>query len=104
VRTSLAVLAAPLLLTQVPAIAAEPASRPKPAPAGPRQILENGYVQFANREAIPNTVYSIRGHLEVTYTPELIFVRGLDDGRSFVFPTQRLVYAGSKPIGSDAEE
>ena len=98
-RSSLAVVAVAVLLSQLPADA-----RPKPAPAGPREVYTNGYVRFADRETLPNTIYSLRGHLEVTFTPDLVYVHNVETKQSFVFPTQRLVYAGTTSIGDDDKD
>ncbi len=53
----------------------------------------NGFVQFVNRDAAPNSVYGIRGVKEIILRDDVFLIVDIADA-NYAVPQHRVVYAG----------
>jgi hypothetical protein len=53
----------------------------------------NGFVQFVNRDTVPNNVYGIRGVKEIIVRDDVLLILDISD-ENYVVPQHRVVYAG----------
>jgi hypothetical protein len=59
-----------------------------------KMSFEKGYVRFNNVDQIPNTIYHLRGKMELEIFSDFIIVKK-EDG-TFIIPSSHLVYAGDQ--------
>lgn len=96
-------IATSLCLHAAPAAPNSP-SPPPSTVAGGKVAFEHGVAVFFNRDELPNTKYWLRGKLEVTFGAEYVVVRNFTSAETFVIPTRRMFYVGSKDLDLNNEE
>jgi hypothetical protein len=66
-----------------------------------KRTYEAGFVQFVNRNELPNTSYHLRGKMDVTVWDTYVRVEKAEDRAVFYIPRERLIYVGQEiPVRS----
>jgi hypothetical protein len=58
--------------------------------------FEKGYVQFNNVDQIPNTIYHVKGKMEIEIFSDFIIVKTEKENEIYIISSSHLVYAGNQ--------